>query len=271
MTATKRKSLIFYALLATMATGMSAEAGGGAVDDGSVQERTFSGAFGKNETRGLISSPNRAEISARLDGVITKLPFREGDSFKKGDLLIAFDCRRYQAQLDVAEANEFLARKRLESTEKLLARGAASPFEMDVAKGEYKAAKAEMQGISYLVSQCSIRAPYNGVMSNVKARLHENATAGRRLFTIIDNSILEVELIVASSWLNWLKVGAEFKMKVNETDKTYEGRIAKLGGEVDPVSRSLKITGVLKNPQRDLITGMSGSVYLEKNTADGGG
>lgn len=228
------------------------------------QNRTFSDAFGENETRGLVSSVNRAEISARLDGVITALPFKEGDAFKKGDLLIAFDCRRYQASLDIAKSSEFLAKKRLESSQTLFDRGAASSFDLAVASGEYTAAKAEVEGGVYLVSQCRINAPYNGVIANVAASLHENANTNRRLFTIINNSTLEVELIVPSSWLEWLKVGNDFAIKVDETDKTYRGKVTKLGGEVDPVSRSVKVIGKLNNPQDELITGMSGSVTLKR-------
>ena len=229
------------------------------------QEKSFSAAFGENETRGLINAVNRAEISARLDGtVITSLPFKEGDAFKKGELLIAFDCRRYQASLDIAKSGEFLAKKRLESAEKLLSRGAASPFEAEIAKGEYNAAKAEVDGGSYLVSQCRIEAPYDGVIANVDASLHENANTNRRLFTIIDNNVLEVELIVPSSWLKWLKVGSSFVMRVDETDKDYNGEVAKLGGEVDPVSRSVKVIGRLDRSRSELITGMSGAVILQR-------
>ena len=230
----------------------------------SFTEDSFTDTFGEGETRGLLRAVNRAEISAGIDGLIIKLPFKDGDSFQKGDLLIEFDCRRYQASVDIARSKAFLAKKTWETTKTLHARGAASPFEVELSKGEHDAAESELRAGIYLVSQCRIIAPFNGKIANTEARLHENATTNRRLFTIIDNSKLTVDLIVPSFWLKWLTIGTTFTIKVDETGKSYNGRISKLGGEVDPVSHSVKLLGEIIKPGKELIAGMSGAVKLHK-------
>ena len=50
--------------------------------------------------------------------------------------------------------------------------------------------------------------------------------------------------------------------RVDETGKTYRAHVALLGGKVDPVSESIKVTANLDGDVRDLVPGMSGRVLI---------
>ena len=67
-------------------------------------------------------------------------------------------------------------------------------------------------------------------------------------------------MLVPSRWLSWLKAGIEFKVHIEETDKTYPARVTRLGGRVDPVSQSIKVIGQITSATPELMAGMSGQV-----------
>ena len=49
--------------------------------------------------RVLIKAPREARIASQMSGRITDLPLKMGQSFRRGDLLVGFDCEHQQAQL----------------------------------------------------------------------------------------------------------------------------------------------------------------------------
>jgi multidrug efflux system membrane fusion protein len=53
---------------------------------------------------GTVTALNTATVRSQVTGLLTNIPFKEGQFIKKGDLLGQIDPRTYQAQLDEAEA-----------------------------------------------------------------------------------------------------------------------------------------------------------------------
>ena len=54
---------------------------------------------------GTVTAYNAVSLRGRVEGAITRVNFREGQSVRAGDLLIQLDPRPYQATLDQAKAN----------------------------------------------------------------------------------------------------------------------------------------------------------------------
>jgi hypothetical protein len=101
-----------------------------------------------------------------------------------------------------------------------------------------------------------------------KAREQQFVQAGQQLLDILDDSALELEFIVPSRWLGWLKAGHAFKVSIDETGQTYPARITRLGARVDPVSQSVKAAATIDGKFPDLIAGMSGHLLLSPPTGN---
>ena len=50
------------------------------------------------EARALVSATEKVSISSELSARVEKINYLLGDAFKKGDVLISFDCELYKAQ-----------------------------------------------------------------------------------------------------------------------------------------------------------------------------
>ena len=149
-------------------TAITAEIGTAAIEERSI---------------GTVQPFATVQIKSRVDGVISKVHFREGDMVKAGDTLFTIDPRSFEAQLRQAEAN--LARdeaqlanartetKRLEATtpsgitpRKALDQARATEASLEAT---VKASQAAVDVARVQLSYTSIQAPLSGRTGELRA------------------------------------------------------------------------------------------------------
>lgn len=217
-----------------------------------------------------LSSPLRAQIKARqstlisseMNARISQLKLRDGDRFTEGQTLVSFHCSLEEAQLNKAKATMEKAVKTYEVKQRLEELHSIGALELAVAKAEEGEAKAEMQVAQAVLSRCVIKAPFSGKVTDVAAKLYQTVKAGDPLLEILDDKDLEIEFMAPSNSLPQLALGRHFQVTLNETNKTYQGEITRLGGKVDPVSQTIKVYGRIIDKAAELLPGMSGAVEL---------
>lgn len=166
--------------------------------------------------RALLKARVTSGLSAQISALVADVAVRAGDRFRKGDTLVRFDCAVQRAQLQKAQAELMMARKTLAVKRDLARLNSAGGLEVETA--EAAAAKAEAEGAmaNAVVSYCVIRAPFDGRVVEVKVQAFEGASPGQKLMEVIDDGELEVEAIVPSQWLSWLKAGTTFSVRVDD-------------------------------------------------------
>jgi membrane fusion protein (multidrug efflux system) len=199
-----------------------------------------------------------SETAARID----KISHRAGEHFQKGDTLVEFDCVVQRAQVAKARAVLKATEKTYAINRRLFEMKSMSGQELEVSAAEIDKAKADLAVADAMHSKCTVEAPFSGVVVEQKAREFQYTTPGQPLLEIVDDHALELEFIVPSAWLRWLKTGTAFSVVVDETGKTYHAHVELLGGRVDPVSESIKITGAIDGDAQDLVPGMSGRILM---------
>jgi len=71
------------------------------------------------EARALVSATEKVSISSELSARVEKINYLLGDAFKKGDVLISFDCELFKAQKQVIQSNYDSANIQLENAREL--------------------------------------------------------------------------------------------------------------------------------------------------------
>ncbi len=199
-----------------------------------------------------------ATIGAPMAGRLTQFPLHDGDRFKQGQVLARFECGEKEAALAHARAVLESRKSVNESKQRLRALGTSSQVEYEVAAADEKQAAADVQAAQSLVANCSVSAPFSGRVSAVYAHNYQYLQTGSPLLEVLSDKSLELEMIVPSMWLSWLKPGSALKVSIDETGKTYPATLDRLSGKVDPVSRSVKVYARIDNPSESLLPGMSG-------------
>jgi len=210
--------------------------------------------------RAQLMSQHDVMISSEVEGKIAQLPLKEGDAFKRGQLLVGFDCDLYAAQLRKAQAAADSAAKVYAVNEKLSA--LHSVGELDVARADAEAKEADAEGayMSLMVSRCQVKAPFSGRVSKRVVSQYEYVQVGKPLLQIVDTEDLEVKLIVPSRWLRWLRVGTPLRVHIDDLDTDYAAGIVRVGARVDPVSQTVEVSARIKGHHAELLPGMSGWV-----------
>jgi len=216
--------------------------------------------------RGVVIPNAEVTFSSEIVAQIIELPVKAGDVFKKGAKLVRFDCAKYDAELRGSMAIEGKQLLILNNRKKLKKRNAASAFEVAEAGADFQTAKAQVDSLKQTLRFCLVEAPFSGRVLELHADRYEMPSANVPLLTVVDDSILELDLIVPSKWLRWLTVGTGFSFDVDETGKTYQANIIRLGAKIDAVSQTIKITGKFDQRPERVLPGMSGVAHFNLPT-----
>ncbi|CAA7620933.1 conserved exported hypothetical protein [Magnetospirillum sp. LM-5] len=214
------------------------------------------------ELRAQLSPRDFTTLAAEIGAKVERISVREGERFKKGETLIAFDCSIQRAQLTEARAALSAADKTVAVNARLLELQTIGKLESDVALAERDKARAREAAGAAVMAKCAIPAPFDGRVVEQKVRSQQFAQPGQALLDVLDDSVLELDFVVPSKWLVWLKPGHGFQVAIDETGKTYPVKLTRVGARIDPVSQSVRVTGAIGGHFPELSAGMSGKVLL---------
>ena len=126
---------------------------------------------------GTVEEYAGVAVKAQVTGILTTVHFTEGQTVKKGDLLLSIDPRPFNAALKLAQANLAKDEVQLKNAEKeavrqndLLKKGFASQADYDNAvtaaealRATADADRAAAENAALQLEYCSIRSPIDGI------------------------------------------------------------------------------------------------------------
>jgi RND family efflux transporter MFP subunit len=219
-------------------------------------------ALEKQDIRAQLAPRRYTTIASEIGAKISRIAVPEGASFRAGQVLVSLDCSMQQAQQQKANAVQSGAERTWSANKRLEELHSVGKVELDVSAAELAKAKAEVASGAVVLSKCAIAAPFAGRVAEQKVREQQYVQPGQPMLEILDDSVLELEFIVPSRWLAWLKPGSGFQVRIDETGKAYPAKVQRIGARVDPVSQSVKLSAAIDGRFPELIAGMSGRVSL---------
>ena len=175
------------------------------------RSRGLDGVASGNKVRGVVRAFETATISAELNARITRLPFRDGDRFNRGDTLVEFDCARLNAEVDAASAAHQAHAIAHQNQVQLNRYKAAGLAAVNQTKFEADKTAAELKSLMARQTTCRIAAPFSGRVVERSANAHEIAQPNQPLLRIVNDGRLEIILMVPSSWVGSLQIGKQFR------------------------------------------------------------
>ena len=216
----------------------------------------------KQDIRAQLSAVTYNSIASELNARISELPFKEGQAFKVGQVLVVFDCATQQAQFQKTKAVLSIADRNYQANKKLLALGSVGRVEYENSYSEFLKTKAENDELAAVLARCNVLAPYSGLVVDQKVRPQQFVQAGQPLIDILDKGALELEFVAPSKWSPWLVEGYKFEIKIDETGKSYPAKITRINGKIDPVSQTIKVAAVIDGDFKEISPGMSGVLVI---------
>lgn len=205
-----------------------------------------------------VLAVNSAKISAPMGGRVTILSLRDGDSFKKGDVLVGFDCLLAKSQNAHAKAEVQKYKALVETQNNLRQLQSWSASDYRTTKADLAAAEADLGVTQATLSNCTVVAPFDGKVSEMPVHQDQFVTLGAPLISIVDPSELELSFLIPAKLLVSHPVGTHFHVTIDETGKSYEAVLTRVSGAADPVSRTIRVYGKIDTAHEGLFPGMTG-------------
>jgi len=216
------------------------------------------------QARGLVKAQTRAVLASEIAAIVTGVPKRTGDSFKKGETLVSFDCRIFKSQMAKVAADAKAARARLANSRDLEKMRSIGKLDVTLAEAEVEKTSAELDIARLNVERCTLKAPFPGKVVELLVNRHESVDVRRNLIEIVSSETLEVEVIVPGRWLPAIRAGQQIDMLIDETGARAQVTIEAVSGAIDPVSQTTVLRGSIKTANgSDLLPGMSGVLTFE--------
>jgi RND family efflux transporter MFP subunit len=238
------------------------------------------------EVTGRTDAVETVELRTRVTGYLTKIFFEDGASVEKDEPLFQIDPEWYDAELARAVANvsQGDARvKRLQAderrTESLISRNAASQADLDRIHGDLdeaiaslEAAKSARKLAEINLAYTRVVAPFKGVVSRrsvdpgnlVKADETTLTTIIRVdpiyvYFAVDERTLLRVKRTIRDGRFETSpdeRVRIQVGLADEEGRFPHEGTIDFVDNRVDPETGTLRLRGVVPNPERFLSPGL---------------
>lgn len=209
--------------------------------------------------RGIVRALKQASIATDLSERVVEIGFRDAQSFRKGDTLVRFDCDRLEAEHVAAEAVFREMKLALESNVYLDKRGAVGKIDVEVSRARADKAGAEAKALEARLKQCMIKAPFDGRVAELAINEHEIPATGKPFISIVEENAFEIDLIIPSHWLRRIGAGTPFSFTIDETGRTYDANVLRVGAVVDPVSQTVKVIAAFVSRDDKVLSGMSGT------------
>ncbi len=212
-------------------------------------------------------------VAAYVDTVLV----RPGSVVKRGDVIATLDCRNTNAgsQMIVAEARAVEARQRAIADESarlqaLLDGGFVSPNEAEqkfaqstAAQAQLDKQNAELSKNSLAVSDCVLRAPFDGEVATRTIDPGAFLRPGVAVATIVDRSIVRIVGEAPEKDFEVVAPGTPVKVHLVATNEDLEASVTRRTPRADAATRTVQFEIDVADPARRLPVGTTGEIRID--------
>ena len=241
-----------------------------------------------------IKGVQDVQICPKVQGFITQINVKEGQSVGVGQVLFVLDNATYQAQVrqsqasvNTAQAACNTAKLSYENAKKLFENKVIGDFELQSATNSYESAQAALAqaqaglaSAKEMLSFCYVKSPAAGVVGTLPFKKGALVNTASVLTTVSNNSSMEVYFsltekdalaMAQTDGGQKAAMGALPNVQLQLADGTiynHDGKVTKMSGVIDPATGSIQVIALFPNPERILKSGGSGSIIIPKSNSD---
>lgn len=255
---------------------------------------------GYHEYAGVLQAYVSAEARARVEGFLVKQDYTEGAFVKAGQLLFVIDPKPFEAAKLQAEGNLVQAQAALEKAEAdvardrpLVAKEAVSKQDLDhavaskdAAEGQVKAAQGALQTATLNLGYTRVVAPVDGIAGIAQVRIGNLVGEGQPTLLATVYQVDPIRLAWSLPEREYIGLaptiaaferaqveGGPVPPEAREVQLVLadgsvfqsKGKIAIVGGPVDPATGTLTVQALFPNPDLFLRSGQYGRIRIRQD------
>ena len=205
---------------------------------------------------GSVQPERRADLRAEVSAVVLQVLKENGDSVRRGDLLVRLDDTAIRDSLSSAEASSRAADQSFVQAERqfqrmttLRASGMVSTQALedaesrrnngqsDLAAARTRAAQARQQ-----LQRTEARAPFDGIVSDRKVSAGDTAQLGKELLKVVDPTSMRFEGLVSADNIGEVKAGQPVVFRVNGYgEQEFTGKVRRVNPSANATTRQVEV------------------------------
>jgi len=230
---------------------------------------------------GSVQPERRADLRAEIPAVVLQVLRENGDTVRRGDLLVRLDDTAIRDGLASAESTNRTAAQALEQAERqfqrmttLRASGMASAQQVEDAEIRRNSAQSDLESAKTRVvlarqqlQRTEVRAPFDGVVSDRKVSAGDTAQVGKELLKVIDPTSMRFEGLVSADNIGSVKAGQGVNFRVNGyPDQEFAGKVRRVNPAANATTRQVEVLVDFTGPKQPRLAGLYAEGHLEAQT-----
>jgi len=231
-----------------------------------------------SEAVGTTRAFESVVINAKVSGMVDGITFAEGATVNAGDELVRLDSAERKADWEGAkaaiaqeEARRNELKMKLDRAIELRRSGSGTEALVSDLTAQVKTADSTVQNALAKeraavarMNDMVVRAPFTGRVGIRQVSVGSYLDTKTNITTLDDISKVRLDFQVPENLLARIKPNAAIKAaSVAFGDRRFDGRVAVVDTRIDPLTRSVKLTAIVDNPDGALRPGMFMNAWLE--------
>lgn len=230
----------------------------------------------------VLEPKNKVNHQTEKGGTIEKILKRNGDTVKKGELVMELSDAATESSYFTAKANYTsalsslnIAKNNYQKFKNLYEKELVSYLEYVSyentyvsAKGNYEAAKASYENAKSDYDKLFRKAEIDGIVGNLFGKEGNEISSSEIIFTVVNDKSMETYVGFPAEWLTQIKVGQDLEVEVGALGKKFVGKILEINPIADSATKKYMIKIAVDNPDRVIKDGMYSYVTIPVGEID---
>lgn len=218
---------------------------------------------------GRVKAGRSRDLMFEVGGRLAVFDIDKGQVVKKGDVLAKLDSRDCESDLAKAEAEFERTKLTYERYQNALGRGGVSKEDVSSAEADYKTAKASLAVARKALEDCTIVAPFDGIVADTYRSELDIITSGQKILTLLsidkvkfDVSIPET-VVISRSFMDILKGRRHYVVFDSLPNEEFDVEFEEATTQADSKTQTFTVT--FSMPRREeyaFLPGMSVTLVI---------
>lgn len=227
---------------------------------------------------GSVQPERRADLRAEVSAVVLQVVKENGDTVRRGDLLVRLDDTAIRDSLTSADASARAADQAFVQAERQFQRmttlrgsGMASvqaledaDIRRNTAQSDLAAAKARTVLARQQLQRTEARAPFDGIVSDRKVSAGDTAQIGKELLKVIDPASMRFEGLVSADKIGDVKTGQPVSFRVNGYgQQEFIGKVRRVNPAANATTRQVEVLVDFVDKHQPKLAGLYAEGHIE--------
>jgi membrane fusion protein (multidrug efflux system) len=193
------------------------------------------------QTQGKVEAEDNILVSAKTPGVVAQVYVKEGQRVSKGQVLARIDNSVTERTMESMKSQLELATAVYDRQKNLWDQKIGTEVQFLQAKTNKESLEKQLASLQEQSDMARIKAPINGTVDEVFAKIGENLAPGLPAFRVVNTSDLKLTASVSEAYVTNIEKGNKVLVNIPELKKEITASVTFVGKTIDPLSRTFTV------------------------------